>query len=99
MSETVGPRFNSLNKRMSSNTSSGGNSCASSTTNGDDVSSIAVSSFTFQLVGPIFIDFLVFVHDLFLFASYLYVHDLFTTTPSTTTSRLGSWTKGPAYIS
>jgi len=42
-SESVGPRFNSLNRRMSGNTSSGGNSCASSTTNGDDVSSIAVS--------------------------------------------------------
>lgn len=43
MNESIGPRFNSLNKRTSGNTSSGGNSCASSTTNGDDVSSIAVS--------------------------------------------------------
>jgi hypothetical protein len=44
VNESVGPRFNSLNRRTSGNTSSGGNSCASSTTNGDDVSSIAVST-------------------------------------------------------
>lgn len=44
MNESVGPRFNTLNRRTSGNTSSGGNSCASS--NNDDVSSIASSSTT-----------------------------------------------------
>ena len=99
VNESVGPRFNSLNRRTSGNTSSGGNSCASSTTNGDDVSSIAVSTLVlFDLHDPHFIVFLVFVDDLFFLTSYLYFHDVFTTTPSATTPRLGSWTKSTTYI-
>jgi hypothetical protein len=45
--ESVGPRFNNSNRRTSGHISSGGNSRASST-NCDDVSSIAVSVFVVQ---------------------------------------------------